>query len=278
MVLNNRAIQRRRARIGRAHIHYQVTGEGSPLVLIHGLSGSSRWWSKNIAELGRQFRLYMIDLVGFGDSRGGAFVLERASEHLADWMKLLGLERANVVGHSMGGFIAADLAADHPELIDRLILVDAAVLPFEQTYTQHTWGMFREARQMRLDFMPTLVGDVLRAGPRTIWKAANDLLLADLRPKLERIQAPTLVVWGENDAIIPLEAGKRLSRYLRYDELVIVKGAGHNPMWDCPRAFNQVVSEFISSGAGGAHERAVECGDSLPSRRDVAPVATGVPR
>jgi pimeloyl-ACP methyl ester carboxylesterase len=276
MFLSNPTIQRRRAQVGRAVIYYQVAGTGHPLVLIHGLSGSSRWWSKNIDELARHFRLYVVDLVGFGASRNGhPFVLEDAAEYLARWMQLLGIERACVVGHSMGGFIAADLAADHPDLVDRLVLVDAAVLPFEQTYTQHTLGMFREARQMRLDFMPTLVGDMLRAGIGTIWKAANELLVTDLRPKLARIATPTLVIWGEKDAIIPLEAGRQLSRYLPYDELVIVKGAGHNPMWECPRAFNQVVLEFLSAEDAAGRERTIGCGEPVRRRDQLAPEQTG---
>lgn len=263
------AIHYRRANVGPAAIHYQVAGSGRPLVLIHGLSGSCRWWKKNLAELARQFRVYVVDLVGFGSSRNGhPFALGEAAEHLARWMEQLGLERAALVGHSMGGHIAADLAAARPDLVERLILVDAAVLPFEQSYVAHTLSMFREASQMPLSFLPVLLSDSMRAGIATIWKAATELLTTDLRPKLACITAPTLVIWGEKDALIPLEFGKRLSHYLRYDELVIVKRAGHNPMWDCPRAFNQVVAEFLNAAAPApAGERAVECGEPVRARR-----------
>jgi pimeloyl-ACP methyl ester carboxylesterase len=266
---DTQGIQHRRANVGLVEIHYQVVGAGRPLVLIHGLSGSCRWWKKNLEDLARQFRVYVVDLVGFGNSRNGhPFALGEAAEHLARWMEQLGLERAALVGHSMGGHIAAELAAEHPHLVERLILVDAAVLPFEQSYIAHTLSMLREARQMPMSFLPVLLGDSLRAGIATLWKAATDLLAADLRPKLARIIAPTLVIWGEKDAIIPLEFGKRLSRYLRYDELVIIKRAGHNPMWDCPRAFNQVVAEFLHAAAPApAGERAVECGEPAHARR-----------
>ena len=264
MAWHSGTAEQRRARIGPVEIHYQVAGAGDPLVLIHGLSGSCRWWSRNVADLARSFRVYVVDLVGFGNSRNGhPFVLAEAAQYLAGWMRQIGIARACVLGHSMGGFIAAELAADYPEQVERLILVDAAVLPFEQSYTAHTLSMFREARQISLSFMPILFGDALRAGFGTIWKAANELLMHDLRPKLARISAPTLVIWGEKDAIIPLAAGKRLSQYLRYDELVIVKGAGHNPMWDCPRAFNQVVAEFLTAPVTG-RERTVGC--DAPSR------------
>ncbi|MBK9715197.1 MAG: alpha/beta hydrolase [Kouleothrix sp.] len=255
-------VQHRRAQIGPVDIHYQVAGAGKPLVLIHGLSGSCRWWARNIEALARQFRVYVVDLVGFGESRNGhPFVLQESADYLARWMKRIGVERASVAGHSMGGFIASELAADHPEQVERLVLVDAAVLPFEQSYVDHSLSMLREARQIPLSFMPILFGDALRAGIGTIWKAANELLVTDLRPKLERIGAPTLVVWGERDAIIPLEVGRRLSQHLRYDELVVIKGAGHNPMWDCPGAFNTVIAEFMTRDSGAGHDRALGYGE-----------------
>jgi alpha/beta hydrolase family protein len=65
--------------------------------------------------------------------------------------------------------------------------------------------------------------------------------------KLAKIQAPSLVVWGERDALLPLELGKQLARHMPGHELVVIKGAGHNPMWDCPCAFNQVVMDFMSA-------------------------------
>jgi pimeloyl-ACP methyl ester carboxylesterase len=268
MTLDQLTTQRRRAKVGPVDIHYQEAGAGEPLVLIHGLSGSGRWWSKNIAELAAKYHVYVVDLIGFGASRNGhPFVLKDAAAYLARWMELLGIARASLVGHSMGGHIAADLAADYPERVERLILVDAAVLPFEQRYVGHALALLREARQMALGFLPILFGDALRAGVPTILKAAGELFEADLRPKLERISAPTLVIWGENDALIPAEAGKRLSRYLRYDELVIVKRAGHNPMWDCPRAFNQVVVEFLESAHVAGGEREIACDKPAPRWR-----------
>lgn len=239
-----------RARVGTSEIAYQAGGRGAPLVLIHGLSGSGRWWSRNVAELARHFEVYLVDLVGFGASRRSRpFVLREAASVLARWMEQIGIERAALVGHSMGGHIAADLAADFPARVERLVLVDPAVLPMELSHRQHGTSMVREAIQMPVSFVPILVADALRAGPVTIWRAANELLTTDLRPKLARIQAPTLVIWGEHDALLPLDFGKQLGQHLRFEELVVIKGAGHNPMWDRPQAFNQVLLEFLGASA-----------------------------
>jgi pimeloyl-ACP methyl ester carboxylesterase len=239
-----------RAQVGPVQIYYRVIGRGEPLVLLHGLCGSGRWWSRNIDALARHFCVYVVDLVGFGASRKRQrFVLRGAAGSIGEWLEQIGIRQAAVVGHSMGGHIAADLAAEFPERVERLVLVDPVVLPLEQNYAQHTIGMLREARQTQLSFVPVLLSDALRAGPRTIWQAANELLETDLRPKLASITAPTLVIWGENDALVPLRFGEQLSRYLRYDDLVVIKGAGHNPMWDRPDTFNQVLTEFLQSPA-----------------------------
>src|SRR4051812_18545192 len=96
----------RRQRLTRDRIHYEVAGRGDPVVLIHGLGASTRWWQNVIPALEPRFRVFTIDLIGFGASRG-RFVLDRAARQLAHWMESNGLARAHVIGHSMGGYIAA---------------------------------------------------------------------------------------------------------------------------------------------------------------------------
>src|SRR3954447_23730232 len=97
-------LERRRVRLGPATIAYEVAGAGPPVVLVHGLSGSSRWWRRNIGALTPHRRVYVVDLIGFGASRTRApFVLAEAAGSLTRWMDQLELERVSLVGHSMGG-------------------------------------------------------------------------------------------------------------------------------------------------------------------------------
>src|SRR4051794_15736656 len=125
-------LERRRAEIRSATIAYEVAGAGPPMVLVHGLSGSSRWWRRNIGALTPYRRVYAIDLIGFGASRTRyPFALAEAAGYLTRWLDQLELARVSLVGHSMGGLIAAELAADAPERVDRLVLVDPAVLPLD---------------------------------------------------------------------------------------------------------------------------------------------------
>ena len=258
---NELKIEPRYFQQGPVRVYYQVAGAGEPLVLVHGLSGSTRWWARNISALATQYHVHVVDLIGFGRNRDGqSFVLSEAAKHLARWMDGVGIERASVIGHSMGGFIAADLAADFPHKVERLVLVDAAALPFEHNRLQQAVGLVRGLGYIPVGFLPVLVTDAYRAGPITLLKAARELLTTDIRRKLTQIHAPTLVVWGEHDTIVPLEIGKQLERCLSNGELMVIKGAGHNPMWDRPGSFNRSVMSFL---AAARSER----------RRDAAPEA-----
>jgi pimeloyl-ACP methyl ester carboxylesterase len=237
--------ERRRVRIGGAVISYEVAGEGRPIVLIHGLGASGRWWSRNVPTLARHFRVYAIDVIGFGRSGGQEFVLDLASSHLVAWMDAIGVERATVVGHSMGGYIAADLAADHPRRVDKLVLVNAAALPFEVSYQTHLRNSVRGLRYVSPRVLPLAVLDSFRAGALTLLGGIRQILAADLTEKLARIEAPTLVVWGAEDPLIPASAGERLSLALKNGSFARMEGAAHNPMWDQPTMFNELLIEFM---------------------------------
>src|SRR5688572_1781890 len=120
-------VERRRAKAGAATIAYQVAGSGAPLVLLHGLSGSGRWWRWNIDTLARRFQVHLTALAGFGgNARGQQFQRREASAVLRGWASQRALAQARWIGHSMGGYILAELAADAPEHVGQLVLVNAA--------------------------------------------------------------------------------------------------------------------------------------------------------
>lgn len=234
--------------IGPASIYYRVVGAGKPLVLVHGLSGSTRWWAKNIDSLANQFRLYLIDLIGFGQSQSGhPFILDEAVFYLKKWLDYANLERASFVGHSMGGMIAADFTSDFPDRVERLVLVDAPGLPFGYGLTREIWGMGQSLRYCPFDFLWVMTADAFQAGLINILKIGRDLLTRDIRAKLAQIDVPTLVVWGEHDTVVPLTLGKNLNSYLTNSQFVIIKGAGHVPMWERPAQFNRTVVDFLTA-------------------------------
>jgi pimeloyl-ACP methyl ester carboxylesterase len=238
------------ARLDQVTLAYQTIGAGPPLVLIHGLLGSGRWWRHNVAALAIHFHLHLIDLVGFGAScRGQRFVLSQAANQLAAWMRSVGIPRAALIGHSMGGLIAAELAAAHPALVERLVLVNAATTPLGRSYLRHACGLLGLVPSLRPSFLPVLASDVLRAGPRTMLQAITQLLAADMTARLASIEVPTLLVWGARDTLIPLRVAEALTTQLRGVRLVLIPAAGHNPMWERPVAFNQAVLTFLRAAA-----------------------------
>jgi pimeloyl-ACP methyl ester carboxylesterase len=230
-----------------ATLSSEVAGEGPPLVLIHGLSGSTRWWRRNVPDLAEQFRTYAVDLAGFGGSRRTRrFRLDEAVPLLVEWLEGQGIARASVVGHSLGGLIAARLAADAPERVDRLVLVDAAVLAFDPGIGRRAVGLVRALRWTPLDFAPLLARDALRAHPLSLGAAVAGVVRTDWRAMLAQIRAPTLVIRGERDTIVPLAVGRQIAAGIPNARLVVIPAAGHAPMWERPEAFNGDLLAFLA--------------------------------
>ena len=236
----------RLAKVGPLTVHYEVTGEGPAVVLIHGLSGSGRWWAYNVPVLAQRYRVYNVDLIGFGRSRGQRLVLGEAAGWLTEWLQVAEIGQAHLVGHSMGGYIATEVAATAPEAVRRLVLVDALVLPTGPGLLRHALDLARAVRYMSLSFLPVLMGDALRAGPSTMWRATREVLSADLSRQLGTVQAKTMVIWGEKDTLLNPELGRKLAERLARACFVCVEGAGHNPMWDRPQRFNELLLDFLA--------------------------------
>src|ERR671921_2412444 len=150
-------------RVGGCPVRYEAAGEGEPVVLVHGLSGSTRWWSRNVSDLAERHRVYLVDLPGFGTMRRlrRRFVLAESADWLSEWMDAAGLERAHLVGHSMGGYVSVRLAASRPELVSRLVLVAPAGVPTERSIVGHLVPLLLAAHHATPAFMPVLVRDAL---------------------------------------------------------------------------------------------------------------------
>ncbi len=234
-------------------IYHEKMGNGPPLILIHGLGGSRRWWRKNIPQLADYFTIYTVDLVGFGKSKGQArFVLNDAAAALHDWMQALELTDATLVGHSMGGRISAELAVDFPGSIDRLILVDTPILPFGHGYARQSLGMLAALATVPFDLLRVLIVDTWHTGPLTTLHIGRELLKTDIARKLAELHLPTLIVWGERDTVVPQRLGRELAAQLPQSRLVTVANAGHSPMWEQPTAFNRLVLDFYQSSGSTA--------------------------
>lgn len=251
---------RRVTRVAGADVHYQVAGQGEPVVLVHGLSGSSHWWIRNLAALASRYTVYLVDLPGFGAMARfpSRLMLSELATWLLQWMDAVRLERIRLIGHSMGGAIAVQCAAQRPGAITQLVLAAPAAIPAGHlTLWSYMPPLMEELVAMTPSFLPILAYDALRAGPWTLLRTSRALLTHDVRDELRQVTAPTLLVWGRGDSLVPPSLGQVMRQELAHAELRILDGAGHVVMYDRPSAFNRAVLAFFArqSAMGRAQPR-----------------------
>ncbi|MBB6098152.1 pimeloyl-ACP methyl ester carboxylesterase [Deinobacterium chartae] len=231
-------------RHGERRLSYRSVGKGPPLVLIHGLSGSHRWWRRNLPVLTPHFTVYLVDLVGFGASRSQRpLPIRESADLLAAWLDAHSLERVRVMGHSMGGHTALHLAAAHPERVLRQVLVAPSGL-VRGTWWQLMLKLPQAGISGSKRFLATIAADALRAGLPTLFQATLEVLGDDVSELLGLLEVPTLLVWGGRDVLVTRPLAETFSR-IPGSELVILPSAGHVVMYDRAEEFNRAVLPFL---------------------------------
>ncbi len=221
------------------------SGERSrmPAVLLHALAGSWRWWRGVAAHLDRERELWLPDLPGFGASSGRPAGPGADAAIVAEALERLGAGRVHVAGHSLGGAVAAELAARFPACVGSLTLVDAAGWP-SPLFPRYLGRLAQPWSWCRPGFLPTLVSDVVRTRPDRLAAAIRHLLGYDIRPALRSVAAPACVVWGERDRLLPPAQGKEMARILGGARFERVAGAGHIVPGDRPAELARILDEF----------------------------------
>ncbi len=228
-------------------LHHRVWGAGPPVVLVHGLSGSGRWWRRNVAALQQRHTVYVLDLSGYGAARRQrALGVREAAALIGDWLEDTDLRGVSLVGHSMGGHICVHVAARCPDRLDNLVLVCASGLLRTSAY-RVALQLPRALITGRKRFVPRILTDALRAGPLNLWRNARDLLRDSIQDLLPLIRARTLVIWGERDALVPVELGAVLARSIPGARFEVIPRAGHVVMVDAPAAFNATLLAFLDA-------------------------------
>lgn len=259
-------------------VHYQEAGDQSNpvLVLIHGFASSTLVWSKVFLSLAQAgFRVIAVDLLGYGYSgkpRNGEYTIAGQAGLLIRLLERLGIKRATLVGSSYGGAVAATCALDHPQHVEKLILVGTVnnneplrfklmrifsspvlgdvVSPLligsrrllrirmKGVYDRHEWVL--DERRVDARHFPLRASGTQRAIVRTVrgWDAERISRDAHL------IRQPTLLLWGENDLEIPLADGERLHAEIPGSRLMVFLNCGHLPHEEYPEAFTKLVSDF----------------------------------
>jgi len=265
-------------------VSYRRAGWGPVIVLIHGITGSSVTWEDVIEPLSERFTVVAPDLLGHGESAKprGDYSLGAYASGIRDLLVALGHQRATVVGHSLGGGVAMQMAYQFPERCERLVLVSsgglgrdvhmllrAASLPGSELVLPllAAPGLVR-----RLDAVGGFLGRLgLRAGSdlEEMWRGFSSLsdvgaraaflhtLRTILDPSGQRVSArdrlylaeqmPTLLMWGERDPIIPVEHGRAAHDMIPGSRFEVFPDAGHFPHRDEPRRFVKTLSDFIDT-------------------------------
>jgi pimeloyl-ACP methyl ester carboxylesterase len=271
----------------RLHGHrlsYRTGGRGPLLLLIHGITNSSATWEPVLASLGRRFTVVAPDLLGHGDSAKprGDYSLGANASLLRDLMLALGHERATIVGHSLGGGIAMQMAYQFPERVERLVLVSSGGLGRQVTPLLRAVALPGAELVLPLLASEPLVNAGakvggwiaqigLRVGSDITAMAAGVASLRDLEARRafvhtarsvidvggQRVDAtdklylaeavPTLILWGDRDPIIPARHGVRAHELMPGSRLRIFAGAGHFPHHDDPAGFATAITEFVAA-------------------------------
>lgn len=221
---------------------WRVTGDGPPVVCVHGLAGSWRWWLPVVPALAVSHEVHLVDLPR---AAPGA-----AAGWLGGWLDANGLDRATVVGHSLGGLIAAQLAARRH--LERLVLVDPAGIPTRWSLPREGVALAAALATTTPRFLPLLTTDALRWGPLRLLRTALYATRTDLTVDLARIDAATLVVWGARDALVPVRLADAWRDGIGDARLVVIPGAGHVPMVETPRELSDALLEFLANERGDA--------------------------
>jgi pimeloyl-ACP methyl ester carboxylesterase len=275
----NPSLSPRTIQIKENMVFYVVKGEREPLVLIHGYGAGFWVWEKQIDILSRYYKVYALDLLGHGysDRPRIEYRPETYINFLKDFMDGVGVQRATLIGNSMGGGIAWAGAALFPERVKKLILIDC-VPP--DVLNQVKNESFRALAVIKnIPFLPYLVissrnkssirkvleeciCDVARITPEVVnrqydlnrikgtsWVLTSTLKNARdtsrLKASLSRISHPTLLIWGEKDLIFPPSVGETLHRAIKASKLIVIEKSGHIPMWETPDEVNPAILDFL---------------------------------
>ena len=245
-----RFVVAREVALAQSKLFYREAAIGAPLIMIHGLGASSRWWFPLFPELtDAGFRLLAPDLPGFGHSPGSVGTIEETARTVIAFADRLRLGEFFLCGHSMGGAIAAHLTANYSGRVRRLVLIDSAGIP-NGSPARWLGRIVQPWSWCPRSFYGTLLGDIVRAGPRGMLRGFRRTLHYDLRSTLPHVRAPTLVIWGEEDTLTPLRHGHEIVDALPDGRLEVIGGARHLPMVSRPSSVAKLMIGFYKEFFG----------------------------
>lgn len=222
--------------------------ETPTIVLVHGLVVSSAYMERAVQRLGTSYRVFAPDLPGFGlsDSPPRVGDIGELAESLLGWMDAEEIERAVLVGNSLGCQVAVKVALRQPDRVDRLILSAPTISPGHRSVRAQVMRLLLDApMEGSLSLVARFVSDLRAAGLDRAGRTLGHALRDRMEETLPYVQAPTLVVRGSLDPIVPREWARRVAELLPRSEYVEIPGAAHVPHYTDPDAFAAIVRRFL---------------------------------
>ena len=267
-------IQSKYVVVGPYRVHYFVGGQGTPLLLIHGLGARAEDWTPQMPAYARSgFRVYAIDLLGYGrtDHPDIAYTMQQQADLIRGFLEALHIDKADVIGWSMGGWVALEFALQHPDRVRRLVGMDSAGLWFQTSLTRDVLEPEDVSHLKRLEALlmphpPWLPGfiqrDLLRTMRRNDWvvRRTLDSMLNEkdgLDGRLGQLKMPVLLIWGAQDTLIPPRVGLRMHAQISQSVLQFYSGCGHLGPATCANRIVPRVIDFLRrqpSPAGGTFD------------------------
>jgi 2-hydroxy-6-oxonona-2,4-dienedioate hydrolase len=240
-------------------IHAQVAtdtppGTGLPVVLIHGLSVSSRSLLPTAARLAADHHVYAPDLPGFGGSEQPptALTIHDLAETLAAWIRAMALPQVVLLGHSFGCQILAELALRHSACLARAIFVAPTIEPQERTAIRQIARLLLDAFREPPALLPLVLDDYLRAGVGRTIRTFQYALQDTIERKLPQVRVPSLVIRGARDPIVTPGWAETVACLLPRSRLVVIPGAAHAVPYSAPVELGRVIEAFLTPRAEGA--------------------------
>ena len=259
-------------------VRYDVIGGGPPVVLVHGWLGSSRVWEALARRLAQRFTVYSLDLTGFGESDKplSGYGVRNGSRLLYAFCAHFGLTRASVIGHDLGGNMAVKLAADHPDVVGRVVLVSVpadedqidlptplwlATLPVVGPLFYALGRAFGPVRRMWVrpfvadpdDLTDEILQDAGKSTPaavaRTLSISRREISGGRLVRQAKIIKMPMLVVSGEEDQIVDPHSVSAWAGSVQRAEICLMDACGHVPMIERPAEFAAQILAFLTGDA-----------------------------
>ena len=277
-------VERSEVLVNGVRLHYLTCGEGEPLLMLHGRGNAGALFAPLFAPLAAQRRIYALDLPGWGLSDKPRFTGRTAQDALDIWrdgalgfLDALHIPRADVLGHSMGGFTAASLALEHPDRVRRLILVDPGGVGERKTRfdvrlyfwlkperLNRWWGTWLTRRILSLDNhaqqTPAALDELVHnftyavmtqravipsgAAAFNAWVDLGGAKLT-LTRRLPKLSMPTLLMWGERDFVTPYANARDVIGAIPNGRLVTFTGSGHSPHQERPAEFARILGDWL---------------------------------